>query len=138
SDLVILYRALQTVWQRGVVETGERSFARSNADIAQACLELDRPSRLDERSVSCGIAVFRELGFLETSGYGTARRIRMVDTPEHMELGRSIRYLEGMRMREDFGGFRDWVLTATADELLARINRPIVPDFGERVDGEVS
>jgi single-stranded-DNA-specific exonuclease len=138
SDLVILYRALQTVWQRGVVETGERSFARSNADIAQACLELDRSSRLDERSVSCGIAVFRELGFLETSGYGTARRIRMVDTPEHMELGRSIRYLEGMRMREDFGGFRDWVLTATADELLARINRPIVPDFGERVDGEVS
>jgi single-stranded-DNA-specific exonuclease len=62
----------------------------------------------------------------------------MVDTPEHMELGRSIRYLEGMRMRDDFGGFRDWVLTATADELLARINRPIVPDFGERVDGEVS
>jgi single-stranded-DNA-specific exonuclease len=133
KELVTLYRVLTTIWRRTLAEQGEDSFARSNADIAQAAVELEPSSKLDERSVSCGISVFRELGFLKTSGYGSARRISMVDSPDKMELEDSIRYLEGLRSREDFSSFRDFALEATADELLARINRPIVPDFGTRV-----
>ena len=80
--------------------------------------------------LSCGIGVFRELGFLETSGYGTARRITMASSPQHMELNRSIRYLEGMRAREEFSNFSEWVLSSSADDMLACINRPITPSFG--------
>ena len=47
-----------------------------------------------------------------------------------MRLEDSIRYLEGVRSREAFSRFRDWVLTASSDDLLARINRPIAPGFG--------
>ena len=133
DDLVTLYRALKTLSGRAAAD-GEDSISLSNAEIAESCLAVDSRTSLDERSVSCGISVFRELGFLTTSGYGSARRIRMVDSPDKMELEHSIRYLEGLRSRDEFGEFRDWVLSATAEELLDRINRPITPDFGVRVD----
>ncbi|MCH4084370.1 MAG: hypothetical protein LKF00_08515 [Olsenella sp.] len=83
--------------------------------------------------MSCGVSIFRELGFLETSGYGSARRIRMVESPRRMELNESIRYLEGLRSRDAFDAFRDWVLAAPTEELLERITRPITPDFGHVV-----
>jgi single-stranded-DNA-specific exonuclease len=95
---------------------------------------IDAHTHLDEHCVSCGISVFGELGFLETSGYGSARRIRMVETPERMRLEDSIRYLEGIKSRDEFSDFRDWVLSCTEQELLDRINKPITPSFGMWVD----
>ncbi|MCH3943026.1 MAG: single-stranded-DNA-specific exonuclease RecJ [Atopobiaceae bacterium] len=133
ADLVTLYRALRTISSRTRAQEGSDSFSLSNSDIASVCLDIDSRATLDERAVSCGISTFRELGFLTTSGYGSARRITMIESPEKMELNRSIRYLEGVRSRGDFERFRDWVLSSTADDLLARINRPIVPGFGQRV-----
>ena len=135
DELVTLYRTLQTLWRNHMATTGEDSFQMVNADIADAATGVDASTKLDERSVSCGISVFRELGFLTTSGYGSARRIRMVDSPAHMDLEQSTRYLEGIRLREEFDRFRDWALAAPADEMLARVNRPITPGFG-RVVGE--
>ena len=111
------------------------SFALSNAQIAERALTIDPRTGLDERSVSCGVSVFRELGFLETSGHGTARRITMVADPPHMDLEQSTRYLEGLRSRDAFADFRDWALLADAQEMLERINRPITPSFGRVVDG---
>ena len=57
----------------------------------------------------------------------------MAESPERMELDQSIRYLEGMRSGAEFREFRDWVLSATPEELIGRINRPIVPGFGTMV-----
>ena len=57
----------------------------------------------------------------------------MADSPRKMELGDSIRYLEGLRSREAFARFCEWVLGADATELLERINRPITPGFGHVV-----
>ncbi len=133
QDLVLLYRSLRTLAQQAASEADDASFSSSNADIAQLALEIDPTSRLDEKSVSCGVSIFRELGFLETSGYGSARRIRMVESPRRMELNESIRYLEGLRSRDAFDAFRDWVLAAPTEELLQRITRPITPDFGHVV-----
>ena len=59
----------------------------------------------------------------------------MARAPEHMELGGSIRYLEGLKSSEEFHEFSGWVLSATPTELLDRINRPITPGFGTLVDG---
>ena len=130
DDLVCLYRTLRTLAGRA----GQAGVRRTNAEIAEACLGI-RPGRaLEERAVSAGIAIFRELGFLETSGYGSGRTIRMRQAPERMELSRSIRYLEGMRSAREFELFRDWALCASAEELRARVISPIVPGFGRLVN----
>lgn len=133
AELVTLYRTLLGL-STAATGRGERSFARPNALIAEDAMAIDARVVLDERAVSCGISIFRELGFLTTSGHGSARRIEMADSPDHMDLGQSIRYLEGLRSRDEFLAFRDWALAAGPDELLGSINRPITPGFGQVVD----
>ena len=134
--LVCLWRALRSLAR---VPAGSGAGAvpapvtRTNAELLEACLGVTPGVALDERSVSAGISIFRDLGFLEVEGYGSQRRIVMAGRPERMELDRSIRYLEGMRSAEEFHDFRDWILHATSRELLDRINRPIVPGFGKVV-----
>jgi single-stranded-DNA-specific exonuclease len=136
NELVTLYRILVAFGRSAEAQgDGNRSFAQTNADIALAASGIDAHTALDEHMVSCGISIFRELGFLETSGHGSARRITMVDNPRRMDLNLSTRYLEGLRARDAFAEFRDWALTAAQDDMLARINRPITPSFGRVVDG---
>ena len=136
DDLVVLYRTLTALGRQAKSDGCEDgSFQMTNADIAERAQQTDPRTRLDEHAVSCGISVFRELGFLETSGYGSARRIRMVPNPARMDLESSTRYLEGLRSRDAFAEFRAWALGAPAQEMLERINRPIVPGFGRVIDG---
>lgn len=135
ADLATLYRGLTQLGAEAACQ-GEESFSKTNADIAAYCLDINAHAHLDERAISCGIAVFRELGFLTTTGYGSSRRITMVPSPRHMQLDSSIRYLEGMRSKEDFGDFKEWVLCASAKEVLERFNRPITPRLGDDVNQE--
>ena len=135
-ELVTLYRTLMALGRAAEAEgADDASFAQTNADIALAAARVDARTTLDEHAVSSGVSIFRELGFLETSGHGSARRIRMVSNPPRMDLELSTRYLEGLRARDAFADFRDWALTASPDDMLARINRPITPSFGRVVDG---
>ena len=134
SDLMALYRVLQ-VHARSAQEQGEDSFSMPNADLAQEACASARGISLDERSVSCGISIFRELGFLTTSGFGVARRIHMVSHPQRADLTSSVRYLEGIRAADNFQDFAEWVLCSTDRELLDQINRPIVPGFGTVIEG---
>jgi single-stranded-DNA-specific exonuclease len=129
DDLSALYRALRTLAKRSSAE-GEEGFSETNVAIADLARSIDQRCRLDEHAVSCGIAIFRELGFLTTSGFSSARRIEMVESPMRMDLNSSIRYLEGLKAREEFDAFSAWALSAPADEMLRRINRPITPSFG--------
>ncbi len=126
NDLATLYRALVTLGREAAAR-GEDSFAITNADIAAACIARDSRCGIDDHAASCGISIFRELGFVQTSGYGIGRRITMVRHPEHMDLSGSIRYVEGLHAQEAFADYREWALHATAQDILARINRPIVP-----------
>ncbi len=126
--LIALYKALKMIQKKNP----EEAFVKTNAELAALATDIDKRSKLDERSVSCGISVFKELGFLETTGHGPSRRIRMIDKPLKVELTDSIRYLEGMRSMDEFLDFKTWALSSPADILLARINRPIVPSFGKR------
>ena len=128
DELVTLYRALQTIWRRHRSTTGEVSFSESDLDIAQMCLAVDARTPLDERSIPSGLGIFEELGFVQLSGSGDARRIEMVENPGHMDLANSIRYLEGIHARMEFADFKTWALTAPAHDMLARMNRPITPD----------
>ena len=130
-ELVILYRALQTMWRRGRAETGGASLDASDVDIAQMCLAVDARTPVDERSVPSGLAIFEELGFVKVRETDGVRHIEMVENPGHVDLGRSIRYLEGIHARMEFAAFRDWALTASSVDMLARVNRPITPRLSE-------
>ncbi len=132
--LAALYRALRAM-SRQAGSVGEGSFQVSNAQLAEGALAVDPRCGMDEHSASAGVGIFRELGFLTTSGYGTARRISMVERPDRMALESSVRYLEGIRARQEFKDFSDWVLLCPEEELLAQLNRPIAPGFGTVVDG---
>lgn len=137
DELATLYRTLMTIARsRATRQTpdGLAEFRLANADIAQAALDLNPCTRVDERTVSCGISIFRELGLLRVQGFGSARTISMTPSPAHVDLDSSIRFLEGARLREEFSSFCDWALSSRPQEMLSRINRPITPSFGRIVE----
>lgn len=126
GDLVALYKALRAEERR----QGNGSLMLSDGMLANLAQAQDESSRLDAAGVASGIAVFDELGFLHVEGYDANRRIVITPSPRHAELDESIRYSEGVRSVREFARFRDWVLSARPQEMLNRINRPIVPGFG--------
>ena len=130
DELVALYRALRAS------ADGRGRVALSDKDLAGAACRFDRRCALDARGVACGIAVFAELGFLYTEGPADGRVIVLEPAPEHMQLEQSIRYAEGQQAWEAFSRFRQWALGSDPASLLAAINRPIVPGFGQTVAGE--
>ena len=126
DDLALLYRVLMARG-RAAHLAGALGFSATNADLAAECIARQSRCGIDERVVSCGISIFRELGFASISGFGRSRRISMEVSPERMDLMRSIRYQEGLRACDEFAAYRDWALEAPASQVLRHINRPIVP-----------
>lgn len=122
--LAAVYRVLKDVW----IREGE-SFSITNADIAQRANRYlgKGVAKLDESSVSTAIGVFKELGFLSTQGRSVARRIDMHTVSGKFDLETSVRYSEGQGEIEEFGSFKEWALGASADDLLNRFNKPILP-----------
>lgn len=125
--LVTLYRALQTMWRAHRTETGGRVLCANDFDIAQMCLAVDARTPVEERMVPSGLAIFEELGFVTLQGTDEVHRIEIVENPGHVDLDRSIRYLEGIHARLEFASFKDWALSASSRDMLARVNRPITP-----------
>ena len=128
DTMIELYRALRTLTQDAAqpVALDPKAFV----DAARA---KNPRAALDAAQVEPGLGVFEELGFVSISGIADQRRVSLVPNPVRMELTRSVRYLEGMHQREEFDSFAAWALDCPADELLARIVRPITPNFGKRM-----
>ena len=124
EHLVSLYRALLAL------SRAQGTVTLDDEGLVAASRAADPTCALDEREVACGLSVFSELGFCSVSGFGEARRIEMAPSPERMELTQSACYLEGLHIQEAFGEFCSWALSAPAGDLLARVNRPITPNFG--------
>jgi hypothetical protein len=100
----------------------------TNAELADEAKKRNKKSTLNDKGVSSALGVFRELGLIESEGYGPYRRLRVLPRPdEKTDLTSSVRYSEGKREIEEFESFREWALGASADELLHRFNRPILP-----------
>lgn len=125
-ELVVLWRALVSLDR----STPEGAFALDVPAVIAMAGRCDPSRPINEPEVEGGLGVFSELGFLTVEGFGDARRVRMAPSPEHMDLDRSVRYLEGLQGREEFGQFYDWVLHCSEDELATTIARPISPTFG--------
>lgn len=122
EDLVVLYRTL-----RSIAAVEGHGFEITNAELAERCAREAKGCRLDDRGVSSGLGVFRELGLLTGEGHGAYRRLTLVEGPGRVELSQSVRYAEGLDEIADFAAFKEWALSASAEELLARFNRPILP-----------
>ena len=124
DDLRHLYAALRDLQ----ADTGDDAFEITNAELAERVRKRRPRSGLNEKGVSAGLGVFRELGFVTGEGAGGYRRLRMLPAPVgKVELASSVRYAEGVEEVAEFGAFRDWVLSAPAAALLERLNRPILP-----------
>ena len=125
SDLVALWRALVSLSR-----AAHGAFALDVEQLVVMAAQCDPTHPLDPSEVESGLAVFAELGFLSVDGFGDSRRVRMAPSPAHMDLERSVRYLEGLQGRDEFADFCDWVLHCPQEELLAHVTRPIAPSFG--------
>lgn len=124
EDMAALYREIREIAAREGA-----GFEITNAELAERVARRRARSTMNDRGASSALSVFRELGFIETEGSGPYRRITMCAPPaEKVDLASSVRYAEGLEEIEEFEQFREWVLGASPEELLARFNRPILPD----------
>ena len=123
--LAQVYRRLRSL-QR---DSADEFFSTGNADLAAAATTDAFP--VSPASAACGVAVFRELGLIEThtafGADGMARSIHVVDTQSKVELTDSVRYREGLGEREIFHAFRDWAMKSDSATLHVRVSRPILP-----------
>ena len=122
DDLAALYLVLKELQQ-----SSGPGFEITNAELAERVGARRATSTMNERGVSAGLGVFRELDLLEGEGHGAYRRLTVPLSAGKVELASSVRYAEGLEEIAEFEAFREWVLSATSDELLARFNRPILP-----------
>ena len=122
--LAAVYRVLKDI---EIKEGG--SFSISNADIATRANALipKGVGKLDEKSVSTGLGVFRDLGFVSTQGRSVARTIEIQRFEGKLELTSSARYSEGLDEIDSFSSFKEWSLASSAQDLLERFNKPILP-----------
>ena len=127
GELIVIYRALQTMWRSHRGRTGEGAFSASDLDIASMCRAIDAREQVDERAVASGIRIFEELGFARVTGFEDTRRIEMCENPGHMALTASTRYPRGPAHALGVYQFRSWALDASARDMLSRIARPITP-----------
>jgi single-stranded-DNA-specific exonuclease len=106
---------------------GGEEITLSNSDIAGVCASIDPRSGITDSGVSTGVSIFRELGLVDSFGYGSARTLVIRPDAGKVDLESSTRYREGMGQLDEFRTFREWVLGASPDELLSAFNHPILP-----------
>ena len=123
DDLRALYASLRA----RAAQAPDGWVEATNAELAEETKKRRPRARLNDRGVSTGLGVFRELGFVTGEGTGAYRRLAVVPDPERVDLTTSVRYAEGVDEADEFKTFREWVLGAPAEELLAAVDRPILP-----------
>ncbi len=110
-------------------EAGDAFFAAGNGDIAQRASKRGR--EVGQDSAACAIAVFRELGLVETRKAYTSgevmRQVRVILDADKVELADSVRYREGLDEQAIFQDFKTVALREDAEALQQRIQRPILP-----------
>lgn len=104
-----------------------QSAAAGETDLTNA--DLGALADLSPDAVSASLGILVELGLVERFREGAERRLRLRERPEKkLDLTSSVRYNEGAHERAAFEAFQVTARTAPAQDLLAMVNRPIVPD----------
>ena len=109
-----------------------KAILNTDDEIAQAT--ASRLSRdVAPESVTCAIAVFRELGLVRTSavpGAPEVRALSVVPAQNKVELTDSVRYREGLDEIRIFRAFCEWAMKCSPAAVRDRIIRPILPSAG--------
>lgn len=129
-----MYRKLRAMQRqaREPVDASQGSdgfFALCLQEFADAASE--RAHRVSAQAAACGVAVFSELGLIEsarTFDSGTERyMVRVVEDAKKVELYDSVRYCEGRNEIDEFLRFRDWAMKCDVHGLTVRVTHPIAP-----------
>lgn len=119
-----IYREL-----RGMQRQAERDdFSISDDDLAERCSRRIPGFKVDARMCESGMAVFRELGLVQTRIAADGRSVHVCEVSGKVELTDSVRYREGLGEVDTFMRFRDWVMSTAADDLRECLIRPILPE----------
>lgn len=122
-----VYRRLRSMARAA---EGGGCFSAGIRELAELASDAARP--VSEQAVSCGIAVFDELGLIEaTRTYNSGKeemRIRVIEGAAKVELTDSVRYLEGRDEISSFMAFRDWAMKCDVEGLRVRVTHPISPE----------
>ena len=125
ARMVQVYRTLRDAQGK----SAEPFFMTTLVDIAERASKGGLA--ISQDSASCALAVFRELGLIETRGaYAsgeTARMVRVIPEAGKVELESSVRYREGLDEQAVFQNFKEWALKENADVLQSQIQKPILP-----------
>ena len=123
--MVQVYKALRDVQRK----SGDEFFTASTIDVAERASRRGR--EVSQDSATCAIAVFRELGLIQTRADFTSgevtRLVRVVPDACKVELESSVRYREGLDEQAVFQEFKQWALSEAADAIQRRVQRPILP-----------
>lgn len=129
--LAILFKTIRTMGKMQD-ETPARILHASNAEIGEYAAYFQDGESLDDALVATGLSIFKELGILSIVDQAEQRTIRFLSkVDDFFDLQDSVFYTEGLREKESFRSFKDWVLEADAKALLKRITHPIVPGSRE-------
>ena len=122
-----IYRTLRDM-QR---QSGSDQLFVQISDAELADIASKRGREVSRDSVACAIAVFRELGLIETRATSATDEayhlVRMVSGSNKVELENSVRYREGLNDQAIFENFKTWALNESAEALQERITHPILP-----------
>ncbi|MGI6220949.1 MAG: single-stranded-DNA-specific exonuclease RecJ [Coriobacteriales bacterium] len=119
EQLVLLYKVIRQQCEGGT--------AACEDAILDMCRSCDAGMSMGILAVKSGIGIFAELGFVTIVEEGDFRTIKVVENASKMDLTESVRYREGRTQVEAFDSFADWLMSESSDNLLAGINRPLVP-----------
>ena len=126
--LARVYRSLRAL-QR---QSGDDFFVFRDEEVAS--LASKNAAEVRPSAVACGIAVFRELGLVETrksfSSGEEVHFVRVLDVQSKVELTDSVRYREGLDEQEIYQEFKDWVMSADTATLARRVSHPLLPKDG--------
>lgn len=99
----------------------------TNHEIMEA-IQREGMKNFREQTASASLAILEELGLLLREVEGNKRYIHIPPPPPgKLDLGDSVRYLEGMDEWEEFLDFSGFALKGDSAKLLDTINKPIAP-----------
>ena len=110
-----------------------RSMARSSNKVKYsvgdivAQINVEQPhAGYNKLTIASSLKIFKELGLIDIGSIDSERFIFM-DTAKNVQLEDSVIYEEGLHEKEEFRDFKEWALSASAEELLSFVNQPIYP-----------
>ena len=124
EQLAIVYQALKHLDAQNGSKT---SFMVTYDQITECCRKADPRFGLDEKGIKNSLAIFEELGLIAFETIDEMSGRVVFEDKGRVELSASSRYLEGREELKLFEKFKEWVFTATANELREQIIGPMLP-----------